>query len=311
MNQLDQWVVEQVRPLLLPGETPQTAVWGVEYRTVGDLMTNKTSVPYHYAVFTSERCFLLNTAPDTGLMKTKATAICTGVKAVYELGHCTFVKQDTQAGEPYFQLVFGRGTFFGVSFPRESELSTQQSFGQAYLPWLKQAVESGALRTPERMARLEAARLAEEAAVAAAKAQQEAERAARKAQEAIEDAAHVRRTIDQQPAIFYYGTFAVAGSVLVPFAALLFCLYVVLGTIGDWSKSVDRLAKYRRERDQFGIEIGEREQRRYPVQILMFGFGGLLSIAAMGGVGGATVFARRTFRQKNAALRAELGLPAA
>ena len=40
----------------MAGRVPQSVVWGVEYRTTLDLATNKTSLPYHFVVFTSERC---------------------------------------------------------------------------------------------------------------------------------------------------------------------------------------------------------------------------------------------------------------
>jgi len=56
MNELDAWRIDQVRPRLWPAESPQSAAWGVEYRTTLDLATNKTSLPYHFVVFTSERC---------------------------------------------------------------------------------------------------------------------------------------------------------------------------------------------------------------------------------------------------------------
>lgn len=302
MNDLDRAVLARIQPFLLPGETPQTAGWGNEFRTVADLAFDKSPMPYHYVVLTSERCFLLYASVTDARDVKDARRREAAIKEIYELAHCTLVKQDTQAGQAFCQLSFGRYGFFGIFSPRESALSTQASFVDSYLPWLRGQVESGALRTPERLARIEAAEQAEKAA-------REAEREARSAQAAADKDAHLRRTIDRQPALFFFGTFAIAAWIPL---ALLLALYqankvFVVARLNDALPA--EIAGATGRGDSRYLAILRRNEREYPSRILGHIVKGIFFLGSTGVAGAASFGCRRLFVRKNQELRASLQLP--
>lgn len=310
MNDLDRAILARIQPFLLPGETPQTAAWGNEYRTIVDLSLDKRPLLYHYVVITSERCFLLYASVTDAHDVEDPARREAAIKEIYELANCTLVKQDTQAGSLYCQLSFGKDGFFGIFSPRESALSTQASFVDGYLPWLRGQVESGALRTPERLARIEAQRLAAEAAKAAARAARDAEREAARAREASERDAHVRRTIGRQPAPLFFGTFAIAAWIPLALLAVVYQVWSIIVVVGLLADVPQELAEAKRKNDTRYAEILERNKVEYPQDIA----GRVVKTVFFGGsavaAGAASFGCWRLFRRKNAELRVTLQLPA-
>lgn len=315
MAELDDWILQQLSPYFVPGETPLAVALT---RNVVSLVTAAMSggprgvhqsAHYKYTALTTEHLFFMDTSAQMGMMGgLTGEQENKGVQA-FLLLELTGVKQETLGQFDTLTFFHRDGRELQQTIVPDKVTTTQHLLFHPHAAGLAQALASGSLRTPERLARMAEldARLAAERAAAEQAAAADAVRAGERL--VLYNAAEqerIKRTIDKQPETIYRSGIA---TVVVGALAVLGILYNAWNAVSCGLESMGHVAEAAKASSGMNRKHAEGLASAYAVRAVthtVFGFGFL--VAAAGAAGGAFYF-RKRFRKENAQLRATYGLP--
>jgi F0F1-type ATP synthase membrane subunit c/vacuolar-type H+-ATPase subunit K len=314
---IEQAIVSALRPHQLPAEQIRCAAFVSTFRTqanrvaaiaaqrmgrgggvVGAVAGFAASsaiegrIDYWYLVCTTERVYFLS----HGEAERPSEKI--GAVDAIELAEIAGVQGGVD-GLDWVSLMVG-GQERKVSIEDCPELTAQREVKSAFFPWLHQSIQSGSLRTPERVARIQQrdARLA-------------AERASRAAAAEVARDAHVRATIARQPENKFRELVVLAG---IAAAAGIFGLVKFYETLQDIGAIFDRTTMLARAVSAKNAFESKRVEGLLGESTGSAIVNGLVALVCVAVAVGAGLFARKTFRvfkEQNRELRAKYGLPAA
>lgn len=311
MDANEQFLARTFSPQFLPGETPRCAAYVGVYRSGGNQVGGAaikvlakqggalgalagaavggaagTEPEALFLLFTTERLYVGETSvadPPRPEIDRPMTL---------ELAEIHAVTTGMDGGE-WVEITHSRGRakFF---LDDRSPVSSQQTTRRELLPWLSRAAASGELRTPERMARIaERDRLARE------------EQARRQEEGAKALDAHVRATIDRQPADKYQQTIVFGVCAAACALVLLYFGYEAIsalsGVVSSSSDALSNKSAYERKRQG---DLAKEQLTRFVgdgVGVLVMGGGAV-------GLGLMARRRRKEFVEGNVKLREQYGL---
>jgi hypothetical protein len=315
MSDLDGFVLGQVQPHFIPGESARCAAGAWTFRTAAEIAAAKLSgsagllgaavgaaasvgesTPA-FLVATTERLYFIQTEARLVGQRNVFEPVNKGVQTV-ELAEISAVTMGKEGGQDWVSFVQKGTQELKYYLLDEPELTMHAVLKHEYVPWLARAVSTGELRTPERLAR-----------IAERDARLAAEQQARMQAHAVAQDAHIRATIARQPQDKFILGFALVGIAAIVGLFTLYQLSELVGALSGVASSSSDIVSAERKGNKYESKRQAellKESTTRAVFSAVFALGG---VAAVGGCAFGAFRTRKSFLVKNRELRQQYGLP--